>query len=77
MTAGEGRAYGNLGKAYHSVGDFKQVIEYLNQGLRIAKEVGDEAIEGRTYDNVGGAFHGAGDFKQAVECHDHSLSISS
>ena len=33
--------------AYHSVGNFKQAIEYHNQDLSICKEVGDRAGEGR------------------------------
>ena len=37
---GEGNAYGNLGIAYHSLGDFEKAIEYHNLHLKIAKEVG-------------------------------------
>ena len=37
--AGEGDAYGNLGNAYHRLGDFQQAIEYHNQHLRIAKQL--------------------------------------
>ena len=54
--AGEGRAYGNLGNAYHSLGDFKQAIEYHMLYLTIAKEVGDRAGEGRAYCNLGNAY---------------------
>ena len=45
--AGEGKAYGNLGNAYHSLGKFQEAIEYHNQDLSIAKEVGDRAGEGK------------------------------
>ena len=44
--AGEDRAYGNLGNAYWSLGDFSQAIEHLTQHLAIAKDVGDRAGEG-------------------------------
>jgi tetratricopeptide (TPR) repeat protein len=44
--AGEGGAYGNLGNAYRSQGDFAKAIEYHTQDLAIAKEVGDRAGEG-------------------------------
>ena len=43
--AGEGRAYGNLGIAYHSLGDYRKAIEYYEKDLKIAKEVGDRAGE--------------------------------
>ncbi len=44
--AGEGAAYGNLGIAYQSLGDYVKAIEYHAQKLTIAKEVGDRAGEG-------------------------------
>ena len=44
--AGEGRAYGNLGNAYDSLGDYQKAIEYHEKHLKIAKEIGDRAGEG-------------------------------
>ena len=40
--AGEGRSYGNLGNAYHSLGELKTAIPYHQRHLEIAKEVGDK-----------------------------------
>jgi hypothetical protein len=37
----EGLAYGNLGIAYQSQGDYAKTFEHLKQHLAIAKEVGD------------------------------------
>jgi len=51
--AGEGGSYGNLGNAYHSLGDFRKAIEYHERHLKIAKEVGDRAGEGRSFANLG------------------------
>ena len=48
---GEGAAYGNLGNAYQSQGDFSQAIEYHAQCLAIAQEVGDRVGEGGAYGN--------------------------
>ncbi|RMX38956.1 hypothetical protein pdam_00025625, partial [Pocillopora damicornis] len=47
---GEGDAYGNLGNAYFSLGDFKKALEYNNQHLKIAKEIGDN--HGEEYHNL-------------------------
>ena len=47
--AGQGRAYGNLGIAYNSLGQFQQAIEYHKQRLSIAIEVGDRAGQGGAY----------------------------
>ena len=74
--AGEGRAYGNLGNAYHRLGSFKQGIKYHNQHLSIAKEVGGKAGEDRAYGNLGNAYHRLGNFKQAIEYHKQNLSIA-
>ena len=50
---GERRAYGNLGNAYWSLGDYRRAIEYHEEHLRIAKNSGDRAGEGRGYRNLG------------------------
>ena len=54
--AGQGRAYGNLGNAYQSLGQFQQAIEYHKQDLSIAIEVGDRAGQGGAYGNLGNAY---------------------
>jgi hypothetical protein len=46
-------AYGNLGIAYQSQGDFSKAIAHHAQDLAIAKEVGDRAGEGRAHGNLG------------------------
>ena len=74
--AGEGRAYGNLGNAYHSLGDFQTAIEHHERDLKIAKEVGDKAGEGGAYGNLGNAYHSLGDFKTAIEHHERDLKIA-
>ena len=39
----KGRAYGNLGKSYQSLGDYQKAIDYHNKRLKIAIEIGDWA----------------------------------
>ena len=58
-------AYGNLGLAYGSQGDFSKAIECHTLDLAIAKEVGDRAGEGKTYGNLGNAYRSQGDFSNA------------
>ena len=71
----EGRAYYNLGNAYHSLGDFQQAIEYHEKDLSIAKDVGDRAGEGLAYCNLGNAYDSLGYFQRAIEYHEKDLSI--
>jgi len=46
--AGEGQAYGTLGNAYQSQGDYAKGIEHLPQYLAISKEFGDLVLKATT-----------------------------
>ncbi|XP_074635275.1 uncharacterized protein LOC141893773 [Acropora palmata] len=74
--AGEGRAYGNLGNAYQSLGDYQKAIEYHEKDLKIAKQIGDRAGEGRAYGNLGNAYDSLGDYQKAIEYHEKYLKIA-
>ena len=72
---GKGRAYSNLGKAYHSLGDFRKAIEYHEKVLTIAKEIGDRKEEGLAYRNTNAAYHLLGDQKAIVN-HERDLRFN-
>ena len=72
----EGGAYGNIGCAYRSQGDYAKAIEYHMQDLAIAKEVGDRAGEGKAYGNIGIAYESQGDVSKAIEYHMQDLAIA-
>ena len=74
--AGEGAAYGNLGIAYKSLGDFQQAIQYHQKHLQIAKDLGDRAREGRVYCNLGNAYQSLCDFQQAIQYQQKHLQIA-
>ncbi|XP_074612529.1 uncharacterized protein LOC141866888 [Acropora palmata] len=74
--AGEGGAYGNLGIAYQSLGDYKKAIEYYKKHLTIAKEIGDRAGEGGAYGNLGISYRSVGDYQEAIEYHEKCLKIA-
>ena len=74
--SGEGKAYGNLGNAYHSLGNFQKAIECHEKDLKIAKEVGDRSGEGTAYGNLGIAYESLGNFQKAIEYHAKSLKIA-
>ena len=69
-------AYGNLGNAHQSLGDFKTAIDYHERHLKIAKELGDKSGEGRAYGNLGNAHQSLGDFKTAIDYHERQLKIA-
>lgn len=41
--AAQGRAFGNMGNAYHALGDYDQAVRYHRQELQISLEVGSSA----------------------------------
>ena len=73
---GEGSAYGNIGIAYQSLGNFKQAIKYHQKCLQMAKDLGDHAGEGRAYGNLGNAYQSLGDFQQAIQYHQKCLQMA-
>ncbi|XP_067047455.1 tetratricopeptide repeat protein 28-like [Acropora muricata] len=73
---GEGRAYGNLGNAYQSLGDYRKAIECHEKRLKIATEISDRGGEGRAYGNLGNAYQSIGDYQKAIECRKKDLKIA-
>ena len=73
---GEGRALGNLGAAYLSLGDYAKAIEYQRQRLAIAKGIKDPVGEGQSLGNLGVAYYFLGDYTQAIDYHQQSLAIA-
>jgi tetratricopeptide (TPR) repeat protein len=76
--AGEGKAYGSLGIAYNSLGDYAKAIAYLTEGLAIAKEVGEREEEGGAYGNLGTCYLYLNEYVKAVAYFEaqHALAIS-
>ena len=74
--AGEGETFNNLGNAYQSLGNFREVIKYHEHHLQIAKGLGDKAGEGQAYGILGIAYLSLGDFHKAIEYHEYCLQIA-
>ena len=74
--SGEGKAYGNLGNARHSLGDFQAALDFHEHQLKIAKELGDRSGQGNACCNLGNAYLSLGDFKTTIDYHDRHLKIA-
>ena len=72
----EERAYGNLGNAHYSLGDFKRAKDYYEQQLKIAKELGDSSGEGQAYGNLSNAYLRLGELETAISFLDRELAIA-
>ena len=56
------------------LGDFRKAIEFFQQGLTIAKEVGDKESEGRAYWKLGIAYSSLYDFPKTIEFYQKNVS---
>ena len=72
---GEANALGNLGIAYYSLGDYERAIDFHQQSLDIAREIGDRLGEANALGNLGVAYHSLGDYERAIDFHQQSLDI--
>ena len=73
---GEGRALGNLGIAYLSLGDYAKAIEYAQQQLAIAREIKNRQSEGKALGNLGNAYYSLGYYTKAIEYQQQWLAIA-
>ncbi|MDM3856552.1 MAG: CHAT domain-containing protein, partial [Aphanizomenon gracile PMC649.10] len=73
---GEGNALGNLGNAYHALGEYTKAIEYHSSSLAIAREIKDRNGEGTALGNLGIAYRLLGEYTKAIEYQSSSLAIA-
>jgi tetratricopeptide (TPR) repeat protein len=64
-----------LGRAYHMLGQVNRAIEYYEEALSLARELGDRQEEGLQLSFMGIAYHDLGNFKRALEFHEQALEI--
>lgn len=71
----ERRALGNLGAAYHHLGDIGRAIDFYNQSLDISRETGDRVNEWRTLLNMGVIHKDLDDPRDALELYERALAF--
>ncbi len=67
---------GNLGIAYGDLGNAKKSIDYNEQALKIAREIGDRRGEGNQLGNLGNAYNALGDAKKSIDYYEQALKIA-
>jgi tetratricopeptide (TPR) repeat protein len=73
---GEGRALGNLGNAYQTLGEARRAIGSYEQHLAITREVGDRRGEGWALGNLGNAYWSLGEARRASGYYEQHLAIA-
>jgi tetratricopeptide (TPR) repeat protein len=71
----ERRALGNVGAAYHHLGDIGRAIDFYHQSLDISRETGDRLNEWRTLLNIGVAHKDLDDPRDALELYERALAF--
>ena len=59
-----------------TLGDARKAIEYYEQALAIAREIGDRRGEGTALGNLGLAYAALGDARKAIEYYEQALAIA-
>ena len=72
----EGSALNNLGIAYSHIGELRKAIEFYEQALVIAREIGDRRVEGDVLQGLGVVYKNIGEPRKAVESHEQALVIT-
>jgi tetratricopeptide (TPR) repeat protein len=75
IALGKARALGNLGIAYDSLGQYERAIDFYEQHLAIAREIGDRAGEGRALGNLGNAYYNLGQYDRALEQYGQAVAL--
>ena len=72
----EGVHLGNLGLAYADLGDARKAIEFYEQALVIARDLGDKRTEGKWLETIGLVYAALGDVDKAIEFYEQALVIA-
>jgi len=72
----EGNHLGNLGIAYHYLGDIRKAIHFYNRILELHREIGDRRGEGADLSNLGLAYSHLGEPRKAIEYYEQALKIA-
>ena len=57
------------------MGEARKAIEYYDQHLEIAREIGDRRGEGNALDNLGSIYAALGEVRQAIKLMEAALKI--
>ncbi len=66
----------NLGVAHYFLGEYEKAIDYLEQTLAIAREIGDLKGEADSLGNLGSAYLSLGQYQKAINHHQENRAIA-
>ncbi|MCP6760554.1 MAG: tetratricopeptide repeat protein, partial [Fischerella sp. CENA71] len=66
----------SLGNAYNSLGEYQTAINFHQQSLEIATQIGDRSGQEASLGNLGVAYKSLGEYQQAIQFYKQSLEIA-
>jgi len=75
MLSAKSSALGNISLIYSAKGDLDQALKYLQDALKIDKEIGYRQGEANALGNIGLIYSDKGDLDQALKYHQEALKI--
>lgn len=72
----QGFMTGNVGNAYHEMGQWQKSIPYREEALKLARALGDKRQEERHLSNLGNSYKALGQSSKAIELYDQGLAIA-
>lgn len=67
---------GNLGLAYHDLGEVREGFRYYKAALALAREIGDRRGEGVSLGSLGRAYHALGEVREAIRYYQKALALA-
>lgn len=65
--------YGQIGYAYHILGEYEAAMYYYKKQLQLAWELGIKTVETNIYDNIGLEYYYLGDLEKSTYYHELSM----
>lgn len=72
----EADAISGLGSVYQQMGEYNTALQYHQNDLDIAEELGMPNLQNRAYGNLGAVHEALGNFEQAVRYQEQHLSVA-
>lgn len=67
---------GNLGLAFYELGNFTSAIQYFEDALKLAEQIGDQFHQGAWLGDLGNIYSMQGEYKKAIEYYERHLQIA-
>jgi len=72
----QGMMTGNVGNAYHDMGQWQKAIPYREEALQLAHAIGDRRQEERHLSNLSNSYKSLGQFDKALEGYQKAMAVA-